>query len=205
MPPVPYPTAERLEVRVGKTPYVRFDKNDYSVPHTQVRKLLCIEATQAQVRVLCQATEVACHARSWDQGAVIEDPAHIQALRAHKQRAQGPQRLRTLKQAVPAVVPLLELWAARGLPLHPTLPRLERLLELYGQVELQAAIEQAHHIAAPDVHALQLLLDQRALLHQQPPPVTTPLPADSPLRGLHVQPHSLDSYDALHKEHDDEP
>ena len=31
---------ERVVVSVGKTPYVRFDLNDYSVPHTHVRRVL---------------------------------------------------------------------------------------------------------------------------------------------------------------------
>jgi hypothetical protein len=35
-----YPVEERLDVRVGKTPCVRFDRNDYSVPHTHVRRTL---------------------------------------------------------------------------------------------------------------------------------------------------------------------
>ena len=33
LPDNPYATDEREEVSVGKTPYVRFDCNDYSVPH----------------------------------------------------------------------------------------------------------------------------------------------------------------------------
>lgn len=32
LPDNPFPTDERIEVSVGKTPYVRFDLNDYSVP-----------------------------------------------------------------------------------------------------------------------------------------------------------------------------
>ena len=34
LPADEFPVEEQLEVRAGKTPYVRFDKNDYSVPHT---------------------------------------------------------------------------------------------------------------------------------------------------------------------------
>lgn len=34
LPANPYVTHERKEVQVAKTPYVRFDLNDYSVPHT---------------------------------------------------------------------------------------------------------------------------------------------------------------------------
>ncbi|WP_394838641.1 IS21 family transposase [Pendulispora rubella] len=34
----PFPADELISVEVGKTPYVRFDLNDYSVPHTHVRR-----------------------------------------------------------------------------------------------------------------------------------------------------------------------
>jgi hypothetical protein len=35
-PDNPYPVVERVSVKVGKTPYVRFDLNDYTVPHTHM-------------------------------------------------------------------------------------------------------------------------------------------------------------------------
>ena len=38
LPDNPYPVVEQVPVAVGKTPYVRFDKNDYSVPHSHVRR-----------------------------------------------------------------------------------------------------------------------------------------------------------------------
>jgi hypothetical protein len=33
---MPFPTDEIKAVSAGKTPYVRFDLNDYSIPHTCV-------------------------------------------------------------------------------------------------------------------------------------------------------------------------
>ena len=50
LPDNPYPTDERVEVSAGKTPYVRFDLNDYSVPHTQVRRTLMVVASLTQVQ-----------------------------------------------------------------------------------------------------------------------------------------------------------
>jgi transposase len=40
----PYPLIERVAVKAGKTPYVRFDLNDYSIPHTKVQRLLTVLA-----------------------------------------------------------------------------------------------------------------------------------------------------------------
>ena len=40
LPGEPFPCEERVIVRAAKTPYVRFDLNDYSIPHTHVRRTL---------------------------------------------------------------------------------------------------------------------------------------------------------------------
>ena len=80
LPDNPYPTDERVELSSGKTPYVRFDLNDYSIPHTHVRKPLSVVASPTEVRVLDGAEVIAQHTRSYDKGQQIEDPVHIQAL-----------------------------------------------------------------------------------------------------------------------------
>ncbi len=49
--PTPFPPEEREEVTVGRTPYVRFDLNDYSVPADYVRRTLVVLATEERVRI----------------------------------------------------------------------------------------------------------------------------------------------------------
>ncbi|WP_425199442.1 Mu transposase domain-containing protein, partial [Paraburkholderia tuberum] len=49
LPENPYPVEETLAVKVGKTPYIRFDLNDYSIPHTHVRRTLTVRADLEQV------------------------------------------------------------------------------------------------------------------------------------------------------------
>ena len=44
LPDNPAPLLERVEVKVGKTPYVPFDLNDYTVPHTHVQCTLTVLA-----------------------------------------------------------------------------------------------------------------------------------------------------------------
>ena len=46
----PFPSDEIKVVSAGKTPYVRFDLNDYSIPHTCVARSLTVSATPDQVR-----------------------------------------------------------------------------------------------------------------------------------------------------------
>lgn len=68
LPSDAFPVADRVEYKVGKTPYVRFDGNDYSVPHERVRRTLTVVATSDTVRVLDGQDLVATHARSWSKG-----------------------------------------------------------------------------------------------------------------------------------------
>lgn len=109
-----YPPGERVAVQVGKTPYVRFELNDYSVPHTHVRRTLAVLADQLRVRVFDGVAEIASHARSYDAGAQIEDAAHAQALVQHKRQARGHRGVDRVSHAVPAASKLLAQAVERG-------------------------------------------------------------------------------------------
>jgi hypothetical protein len=78
LPDNPYPTNEQVAVKIGKTPYARFDLNDYSVPHDYVRQTLTVLADPAQVRILNGQEMVATHVRSFDKGAKSKTPTILQ-------------------------------------------------------------------------------------------------------------------------------
>src|SRR3954462_6767891 len=80
LPDNPAPLLEQVAVSVGKTPYVRFDLNNYSVPHTHVRRVLTVLADPHEVRVVDGAALLPCHRRSYDRDAQIEHPGHVEAL-----------------------------------------------------------------------------------------------------------------------------
>ncbi len=44
-----YPVDARVEVTVAKTPYVRFDLNDYSILYTHVRRTVTVLANAERV------------------------------------------------------------------------------------------------------------------------------------------------------------
>ena len=68
LPDNPFETDERVEVSVGKTPYIRFDLNDYSVPHTHVQRTLTVMASLTRVRVLDGSEVIAEHPRVYGKG-----------------------------------------------------------------------------------------------------------------------------------------
>jgi len=197
LPATPFPTQERCEVRIGKTPYARFDRNDYSVPHTCVRKTLTVMATPTQVRLLDGAEVVATHTRSYDKGQQIEDPAHIAALTAVKRQARFHRGQDRLAQAAPGSRDLLVRAAERGDNLGSITAALLRLLDEYGATELEAGIQEALQREVPHPNAVRLSLERRREQRDQPPPLAIPLPDKAQVRNLVVRPHDLTGYDQL--------
>src|SRR5271169_296624 len=63
LPDNPFPCEDREAITVRHTPYVRFDLNDYSVPHTYVRHTVVVHATLECVRVVDGRTTIAAHPR----------------------------------------------------------------------------------------------------------------------------------------------
>jgi transposase len=198
-PDNPYPVVERVAVKVGKTPYVRFDLNDYTVPHTHVQRTLTVLADPDRLRIVEGQAIVASHPRSYDKGEQIEDPAHLQALVDWKRQARRHRATDRLTQAAPASRTLLVRAAERGSNLGSITASLIQLLERYGANQLEAAILDALERDVPHPNAVRLALERRRDDRRQDPPVTLTLPAHVRARDKTVQPHSLDTYDQLKK------
>jgi transposase len=206
LPDNPFVTDEREERSVGKTPYVRFDRNDYSLPHSHVCRTVTVVATATEVRVLADAQVIARHARSYDKDQQIENPEHIAQLIAFKRQARRHRGTDRLVQAAPNSRDLLTRAAERGDNLGSITAALLRLLEHYGAAELEAAIEEALGRGVPHPNAVRQSLERRREQREQDPPLAVVLPEDPRVRDLVVRPHKLDEYDQLqeHPEADDD-
>jgi len=199
LPSEPFPAYERLEVEVGKTPYVRFDLNDYSVPHDRTRRTLVVFADLDQIRVVDGNDVVATHARSWDRGQQIEQADHLQRLVDEKRRAREHRGLDRLARAVTSSQAFLRTVAERGDNVGSSTARLLQLLDAVGAAELEEALGEA--IARDTVHvgAVRQIVDRRRAARGLPPPVSIPVTRGEHA-GLVVKPHPLSTYDALKKE-----
>jgi hypothetical protein len=205
LPELPFETTERVEVSVRKLPYARFDLNDYSVPHTRVARTLTVLADLSMVRLLDGTEVIATHARSFDKGAQVENPEHIEDLRRHKKQARADSVLDYLHRAVPSVAELTQRVAERGGNIGSLTAHLHRLLDRHDAAALERAVAGALAQGLPHLGAIRQLLDMYRQERGLPPPISTCLPDDSRVRDLHVKPHDLDDYDQLTEEHDDEP
>jgi hypothetical protein len=203
LPDNPAPLLECVEVSVGKTPYIRFDLNDYTVPHTHVRRVLTVLADPHEVRIVDGTNLLACHPRSYDKGAQIEVPGHVQALVDEKRAARQHRATDRLAHAVPASRTLLERAAERGANLGAITVALMRLLDQVRAAELQAAILEALARDVPHPNAVRLALERRREQRGEAPPIAVELPEHVQARDAPVQPHALETYDRL-KDTDDE-
>jgi transposase len=202
LPDVSFPVDERVELHVGKTPYVRFDLNDYSVPHTHVRRTLVVTAGLKTLQVLDGNTVIASHARSWSRDEQIEDPSHIRDLVQHKRQASAHRGMDRLHHAAPSSQRLFFEIAQRGGNLGSVTTSLVRLLDLHGGTAVEEAIAEAIRLEVPHLAAVRQILDRKRHERGAPPPIPVSLPDDDRLRDLTVKPHDLADYEQLHAETD---
>jgi transposase len=196
-PAHPFPCDFVHPVASGKTPYVRFDGNDYSIPHTLVRKPLTLVVSDTLVRVLDGDTVVAHHPRSYERKKAVEQEQHLASLADDKRRAREHRGRGRLAAVCPRATAFLEQVALHGGHLGGTTSRLLRLLDQYGPDDLDDAIDLAHRRGAFSAQSVAHILDQRRRGRGAPVPIPPLLPDDPRVRDTFVTPHSLGSYDVL--------
>jgi transposase len=204
LPGAPFPTDEVKSVSAGKTPYVRFDLNDYSIPHDSVSRMLTVAADLATVRILDGQTVIASHPRSFDRRQQVELPNHVETLIEHKRAALAHRGADQLINLIPASRELLTQAAERGEPLGRTVRTLAELLDTYGVAEFTVAIAEALARGVPHPNAVRLALERRRQTRDEPPPLAVALPEHVKRRDVPVRPHALDSYDRLMESDDGE-
>jgi transposase len=205
LPDDAFPCDHRVEVHVGKTPYVRFDLNDYSIPHDYVRRTLTVIASVDSVRVLDGATVIAEHQRSWNRAQQIEDPSHVHALEVVKRKARQHRTLDRLHHVAPASREFIRVVAEHGGNIGNHTWRLAQLLERFTPRELDDAIAAALDKKAVHIGAVQQLLDKARADRNAAPSIRLPLTGNPRAARVVVRQHPLDSYDSLRKDSSDDP
>lgn len=202
LPDNPFNTRERQTVRAQKTPYIRFDLNDYSIPYQQVQKTLHVDADLQQVRILANDTLIAQHPRSFAKGEQIEQEEHINALWLAKTQAKLHRGQDRLTQASDHISILLQRSIERGHVLKTSVRLLNQLLDDYGQHELHVALGEALKQCSPYPQAVQQILERRRDEKHQPPRLSVAVP--DKVKHYSVKPASLSAYDKLNKASQDD-
>jgi len=103
-------TDVRFVTRVAAQPYLRFDRNDYSLDPRLVGRRVEVRASQSEIRaVALDSGELACrHRRAFAGGLCFTDPAHqrtLDELRGERRRREPDVERRPLArydQLIPA-------------------------------------------------------------------------------------------------------
>lgn len=197
LPEHPFEVSERLIVRSGKTIYVRFDRNDYSIPHTAIDRDLTLVATDTEVRLFEGPRELCRHRRSFDSGDRVTDPAHPAALLAFKRNAAATAARSPLLVAVPQAAAFLDAAVLRGSTAAAIERRLSRLWPLYGATLLGEALQEALTQGRATLESLEYLLEKARRASGRRAPILIELNDRPDLAALHVEPHALEDYDNL--------
>lgn len=197
LPDNAYPVCERTVATVGKTPYVRWDLNDYSVPHEFVRQQVTILADSEWVKIVDGLKEIAKHRRCFEKGRQIESPEHIERLKEDKKKAKKGSGMSQLFSAAPTAKTMLEMAAERGYSIGSLTSKLLSLLDLYGASELEESIQEVVSFGACHCADVAQVLERRRRQKGLMSPIAIQLPNDKRLNDMVVLPHSLASYDRL--------
>ena len=195
LPDEPFPAHDTITVRVGKTPYVRFDTNDYSVPHNRVRRTVTVLSTPTVVRIVDGDELIATHTRSFGHREQIEDLDHLMELAKHKREASKARGMDRLHHLVPTAASLLEATAKRGHNLGSAVAGLLRLVDTHGAVDVESAVVAAMAADSPHVAGVRQILEHRLELAGHAPMLAVPLSAASREADVDVTAHELCTYD----------
>jgi transposase len=200
LPAHPFETDLVQTVRSGKTIYVRFDLNDYSIPPAYVCRTLTLVASATQVRLLDGATAIARHVRSYERHQRIDDPAHLAALLEQKRKALGATAHGRLAHAVPDIATFLDAAFQRGESPARQTTQLLLLLDDYGTTALADAVREALANNTPRATSVAFILSRRVRRTRVPLPVD--LSRAPHLADLSIPTHNLEAYDQLTQTND---
>jgi len=186
-------------IRSGKTPYIRFDLNDYSIPYKLVRQPLTLVANDKVIRVIDGAEEVARHQRCYDRGKQIENPKHIAGLLAQRKKAAVPKGRERILNIVPEAMELFNMLAERGHALNGNVGRMIILLNRYGEEAFRAAVLEAVASKTPRSSSIESILNREVVRKRTPPPVPFSLPEDPRVKEQAFIKSDLSKYDGLSK------
>lgn len=158
LPANPFLPYDRKIISIGKTPYARYDLNDYSVPAKYVLSHLDVRATENCIEFFDGVEKVAEHSRSYGKHEIIENDEHISEILKMKKRAIQGSALRKILVLVPEAEYFLEILAKRGESISGATISLTKMIDLYGKELLAEAIQEVIVQESPKLKSLHFSL-----------------------------------------------
>ena len=139
-------------------------------------------------------TPIAVHVRSFDSGFVVENPAHIAALRGYKQHARELRGRDELTRQCPSANRLLGALAERNSPLQSEVRHLLLLCSRYGANSVVLAIAACLDQGLASARSVERRLDEDR--HRQGLAPSSAMTSSEPVLS---SPTDLATYDRIGK------
>lgn len=209
LPAHPFEVNLVVTMTAKKTIYLRFDRNDYSIPPGAVGKPLSLVASDTTVRIFdpsapLESPPLVCHRRSYDQARRVDEPTHQEELLAMKRKARGASASARLVQAAAETEAFLDAAFVRGEHMGNLVQKLTRLLDDYGDKRFRAAIALALSRDTPRASSVAFLIEQQLRAEKSRVPLPVDLSRRPDLADLHVTPHQGETYDELSRRRSDD-
>jgi transposase len=192
-----------LPLIVSKEARVHLDTNTYSVPHQFVGRQVHLRADDTTVRIVAEGKIVAEHQRCWSRRQAIEDRAHIDAMLERRPAARPTRRRDRLAALSPEARVYLQEIARRRIDLESEIQKLQRLVQIYGEADVADGMKRALAARTFGVRYVRAHIDQSRFargLGEPPEPIVT---GNTIADEINVEPHSLETYDALFQDPED--
>lgn len=188
---------ESICASIGKTPYVRFDTNNYSVPPAFVGSSVVLKVSSKRIRIISGLSQLAEHARCWEKYKTIENQEHIKATKVMKTRGVEKSQLHSLTSCCPSASQALSMLAERKLSTNTAVRRFYEFITLYGSQEVELALQQAIKLNNVHPNSVVRYLENERKLQDKPRPVPLLAITDPRVRDSQVHPHDLKTYNVL--------
>ena len=200
LPERPYDTSIIRPVRSSHQALVRFEGNFYSVPHKYAYKTLVLKATATAVRLLFETREVAFHVRSYDRGAVIENPKHYEGILSTKRKHFSNILHKRFLELGPIAGQFRDGLIAAGV--HPLLhiQQCLKLVTTYGKEDVLSANQHAMECNAYGASYVENILLQRRAAQGLPEIQSLDIPQRPDWNDLTTEEPDLSIYDSAMEE-----
>jgi transposase len=191
LPAIPYKPYRVIQATIGKTAFVEFDTNRYSVPTDYAEMAATIFVYPGHVEIVVNDRKVAFHARSFGRHQKIENPSHRQKLLERTPHGKYERIYHLMKGMGKEIDNFLVVAESEGEDRLKVAHGLFRLLRSSSKEMLLSAVREAN---ALNIHKLRYI---ESLLGPKGPEEAAVYPQNTSLLDISYEKRELADYDGL--------
>jgi transposase len=192
LPAIPYRPYRVVLASIGKTGFVEFETNRYSVPSSYADRSCEILTYPDHLEVMVQGNRIAYHPRVFDRKGKIELPSHRETLLLMTPQFKAKRIYELMDQMDPALHHFLQEAQQEAQDPMAMAYDLFKVLKQVSKAMLLSAVREANRMKIFKTRYVQSLLQ---VVHPQPP---NPLyPQETRLLEIDYERRNLKDYDEL--------